>query len=97
MTDYEKTIGKPAMLEQLAEECAELAQAALKFSRVLRGENPTPVSKEEAEKNLIEEYTDVYQVAKWIDLRVDPRQMAAKKVRFEKRVSSRDKELGGDR
>ena len=31
-------IGKAAMLEQLAEEAAELSQAALKLARVLRGE-----------------------------------------------------------
>ena len=35
-------IGKPAMLEQTAEECAELAHACLKEARRLRGENPTP-------------------------------------------------------
>lgn len=32
-------IGTPAMLEQLAEEAAELSQAALKLARVLRGES----------------------------------------------------------
>lgn len=37
-------IGVPAMLEQLAEECAECGKAALKLSRILRKENPTPVS-----------------------------------------------------
>lgn len=35
-------IGEPAFLEQLAEECSELAQAALKTARKYRGENPTP-------------------------------------------------------
>lgn len=39
-------IGKAAMLEQLAEEAAELAQAALKCARIERGENPTPVTME---------------------------------------------------
>lgn len=29
-----------SQLEQLAEECAELSQAALKFARILRGDNP---------------------------------------------------------
>ena len=52
-------IGKPAMLEQLAEEAAELAQAALKCARILRDENPTPVSMEDAVANLSEEVTDV--------------------------------------
>ena len=37
-------IGTSAKLEQLAEEAAELSQAALKLARVLRGENPTPVN-----------------------------------------------------
>lgn len=37
-----ETIGEPALLEQLAEECSKLSQAALKLARKLRGENPTP-------------------------------------------------------
>lgn len=37
-------VGESAILEQLAEECAELAKAALKLSRVMRKENPTPVT-----------------------------------------------------
>ena len=52
-------IGKAAMLEQLAEEAAELAHAALKYARILRDENPTPVSMDDAIANLSEEVTDV--------------------------------------
>lgn len=52
-------IGDAAMLEQLAEECAELGQAALKMARVLRKENPTPVTEAEARKAIIEEMADV--------------------------------------
>lgn len=44
-------------LIQLAEESAELSQAAIKYLRVLRGE--TPVTKEDALKNLTEEIADV--------------------------------------
>lgn len=44
-------------LIQLAEEAAELSQAAIKFVRVLRGE--TPVTKDEALENLTEELADV--------------------------------------
>lgn len=44
-------------LIQLAEEAAELSQAALKYVRVLRGE--TPVAKEDALLNLTEEVADV--------------------------------------
>lgn len=52
-------IGTPAVLEQLAEESAELAQAALKLSRKLRGENPTPKSQEDCLYALLEEMADV--------------------------------------
>ena len=52
-------IGMPAALGQLAEEAAELAQAALKMQRILMGTNPTPVTPEEAKSNLIEEAVDV--------------------------------------
>lgn len=51
--------GEAALLEQLAEECLELGHAALKRARVIRGENPTPVTAEEAKQNLTEEPADV--------------------------------------
>ena len=44
-------IGTAAALEQLAEESAELAQAALKTARKLRGENPTPKSRADCVAN----------------------------------------------
>lgn len=48
------------LLEQLAEESAELAQAALKFIRAKgMSQNPTPISKDEALANLKEEANDV--------------------------------------
>lgn len=46
-------------LAQLAEEAAELAQAALKLRRALDGTNPTPVSIDTALDNLKEEIADV--------------------------------------
>ena len=52
-------IGIPAALEQLAEECAELGQAALTLSRAMRRENPTRSTVEELLKMLIEEIGDV--------------------------------------
>lgn len=60
-SDFEviRTLGEPALLEQLAEECAELAQAALKMARLERGENPTPKTEEECVENLLEELGDV--------------------------------------
>lgn len=54
-----ETIGVPAMLEQLAEECSELSQAALKLARKYRGENPTPCSEMGCIDRLTEELADV--------------------------------------
>lgn len=79
IVDY---IGYPAMLEQLAEECAELGKAALKLARIVRKENPTPVTKEEALENLREEYTDVVQCARELGLKTDLIEMQEKKERF---------------
>lgn len=52
-------IGVPALLEQMAEECCELAQACLKMARKLRDENLTPKSIEDIRDNLVEEIADV--------------------------------------
>ena len=49
--------------ELLAEECAELSQAALKLRRALTGINPTPVTAEEARANLVEEIADILNVS----------------------------------
>ena len=54
-----KNLSEPVRLEQLAEEAAELAHAALKLARILRGENPTPVGEAEARERLTEEVADV--------------------------------------
>lgn len=53
-------IPEEELLVQLAEEASELAQAALKFHRVLDGRNPTPVRLSEAWANLQEEISDVF-------------------------------------
>ena len=47
-----EAIGLPAVLEQCAEELAELTQAALKMARKLRGENPTPMTHAQAAEEL---------------------------------------------
>ena len=52
-------IGEPATLELLAEECAELAHAVLKLARIERGENPSPLEKEECIAMVVEEMADV--------------------------------------
>lgn len=47
------------LLAGLAEECTELAQAALKYRRALDMTNPTPISTTEAYNHLMEEIADV--------------------------------------
>ena len=49
--------GKEYMLRQLAEECSELSQAALKYIRAARKE--TPMRIDEAIEHLTEEIADV--------------------------------------
>ena len=61
MTDLEyiaANLSDEDILCQIAEEADELAKAALKLRRAITQTNPTPMSMEEAEKNLIEEYGD---------------------------------------
>lgn len=52
-------IGLAATLEQCAEECMEFGHACLKLSRIIRKENPTPVTFEEAAAKFREECVDV--------------------------------------
>lgn len=56
-----KKIGEAALLEQTAEECAELSKGVLKLARILRGDNPTPKSKAWVLhlQDVIEEIADV--------------------------------------
>lgn len=62
MEDYKKIreyLKDDEILCQLAEEAAELSQAALKLRRALTGTNPTPVTAEKALEGLAEEMADV--------------------------------------
>ena len=59
LNDIELCLGQEEILAQLAEECGELTQAALKMRRVLNGKNMTPVSMEQASADLNEEMADV--------------------------------------
>lgn len=54
----EKT-GTPALLEQAAEECMELAHACIKAARKIRGESYTPVDRTTLSYKLHEETADV--------------------------------------
>ena len=84
MLNYIKShVSKKELLAQLAEEATELAHSALKYRRALDDENPTPVSRNEAFKNLIEEIDDVA-------LLLEP---LALKWRIEFNSGSREKKL----
>ena len=58
------SLGLEELLCQLAEEAAELSQAALKLRRALDGKNPTPKSVMECLDELVEEYADVFECMK---------------------------------
>ena len=78
-------IGEPGSLEQLAEECSELAQAALKTARKYRGENPTPKTIDECYDALQEEIADVMLcVDEWFDYRETDFYMGVTAIRREK-------------
>ena len=86
------------LLAQLAEEAAELAQAALKMRRVMDGANPTPVTFQEAHDNILEEICDVetcvaallYNTPTAVKVRADLR--AKKLERWAERLTAK----GGD-
>lgn len=54
-----EALPRDVLLCQLAEEAAELSQAALKLCRAITGTNPTPVTVQEAYEGLLEEIGDV--------------------------------------
>lgn len=59
INEIRKTVSKDDLLCQLAEECLELAQAALKLRRAITQTNPTPVTYNQALEDLMEEAADV--------------------------------------
>jgi len=61
MNEIIKKYGEEYMLRQLAEECNELSQAALKLIRARRKE--TPMREDEAREHLVEEIADVHVMA----------------------------------
>lgn len=67
MREILNRIGLPALLEQTAEECSELAQACLKYARLLRQENPTPKTEQECVCELMEDL--LYQIKDVLDVR----------------------------
>lgn len=80
-----RRIGSAAMYEQAAEEASEFAHAALKCARILRDENPTPVTFDEALSNAVEEKTDLELCCTQLGLFTDCDIYKAKAERFMKR------------
>lgn len=88
-------LGRTEVLAQLAEEAAELSQAALKLRRAIDGTNPTPVAKPEAMRSLQEELADVLLCAAIIgfneaDVALT---MRAKTARWTTRLKRRDESV----
>ena len=83
-----KEIGQAALWEQLAEECTELAKEALKYARIIRHDNPTPVTRDEVAQNVIEEYNDIQLVAQCLEIPNDVHQQEKKLTRWFGRVTS---------
>lgn len=93
MNYIKRKIPVQELLTGLAEEAAELAQAALKLRRVFNGINPTPVTEEDAMERLYEEIADVKLYVSLLD--INPRYISEvmdhKLTRWRDRLAERDK------
>jgi len=94
MTDREiiKQVGAPALFEGIAEEAAELAKAALKVARVMRKENPTPVTLDDAAREVVLEYTDLRIYIDILRIYADGDVYDEKKQRFIERLKEGSEE-----
>lgn len=86
--------GAAATYELLAEECTELAHAALKMGRYIRGENPTPETYEQIRASLREEVADVYLILDVLDIKANDVSIAAAMQQKCKRWIERLEEKG---
>lgn len=68
------------LLCQLAEEASELSHAALKHRRTLSDTNPTPVSKEDSIKNLLEEIADVSLLINLLGFNTEPNEAICREI-----------------
>lgn len=81
-----KQVGAPALFEGVAEEAVELAKAALKVARIMRKENPTPVTLDEAAREVVVEYSDLRVYLDILRILVDAEVYDDKKQRFIERL-----------
>lgn len=88
MNTIKKSMPVVELLAGLAEECAELAQAALKLRRVFDGTNPTPVKEEDAIEKFYEEIADVKLYCSQLDIPASyiSQIMQKKQKRWEERL-----------
>ena len=89
MNVIKETVPVKELMAGLAEECCELAQAALKLRRVWDGTNPTPMTEDTAIDRLYEEIADVRLYLKQIDVNVASVEeiMAQKEARWKSRLA----------
>ena len=94
MTDREiiNQVGAPALFEGIAEEAVELAKAALKVARIMRKENPTPVTLDEAAREVVVEYSDLRVYLDILRILVDAEVYDDKKQRFIERLKEGSEE-----
>lgn len=81
------------LFAQLAEEAAELAQAALKYRRIIDGRNKTPVTNIEAINGLVEELADVQLCIEILGFTHETIQATVSKIK-EQKLSRWAKRLG---
>ena len=86
MADILDALGIPEALAQLAEEAAELSQAALKCRRAIDGRNPTPKTESQCWDDLEEEFTDVIHCARVLGITHSEYQIRRKTDRWRSRL-----------
>lgn len=79
-------VSQAVLYEQLAEEALELSLAAFKIARIIRDENPTPVTMECAVDNLVEEYSDVCNISDLLNLKPNDNLRKSKLIRWNMRL-----------
>lgn len=99
MSDIEyirQNLSQAEMWGQLAEECTELAQAALKMQRLYMPTNKPRKLKKEIIKQVFEEIGDVLNCLEALKAYADPKQRDAKKRRWARNIEAAIKEGGSE-